>query len=486
MLCSRQAARTLLSCALLLGATVAAVAQDQTKVGRDDYPAVKALLTRFDAAWSRADLDAIMEPVSPLFGCELYGKVDPVQLQTVYEDLLQQLAGSRCETHVLGLKDDGHLIQAVVCRRYTSQGRDLLEEQCHLIYLRKELATLRIVGLEEFEHEGLEAIQGNRYVSPNSMFSFEIPEQTFVVPRPRIAFALEHVLLRGEELQSEFEIFLLATARPFDLDQALDHDLEEWVRTNAPAKIEKLTRTKVAGYPARRADARFDGSECSLGGRNERVTERRLTRVYAQLDPSVLLAIDLRGLPRNRDSDQAMLKDLLQSIRIDCPEGQKYGDELSRRRGWGRLQGATFANDAAGFSLRAPPGFALELSHGGSLFSLNAIRPAPDAPLIRIDGIAMLDQSMSLDDMIEVDNAARSQVSRDSPSRISSRKRQVAGRDAVQVDRPLARSAGNQYETVVYVTTGPYLITVRVVGSLDQLRAAAEDLDRLLESITIR
>ena len=486
MLSFRQALRTLLPLALLFGVATVAGAQDGTKVGQADYPAVKALLTGFDRAWSQADLDAIMEPVSPLFGCELYGKVDPTQLQSVYEDLLEQLAGSRCETHVLGLKDDGHLIQAVVCRRFTSADDELVEEQCQLIYLRKELASLRIVGLEEFEHEGLEAIQGNRYVSPDSMFSFEIPARTFVVPRPRIAFALEHLLLRGEELQSELEIFLLGTTRPFDLDQVLNHDLQEWVRANAPAKIERITRTKVAGYPARRADARFHGSECSLGGRSERVTERRLTRIYAQLDPSVLLAIDLRGLPRNKDSDQAMLRDLLKSIRIDCPEGQTYGRELNRRRGWGRLQDATFANDAAGFSVKAPPGFEFELSHGGSLFSLNAIRPTPDAPMIRIDGIAMLDRSMSLDELIQVDNAAQSQVANRASSQIHSRKRRVAGHEAVQVDRPLAKSDGNQYETVVYVSTGPYLITVRVVGSLDQLRGAAEDLDRLLESITIR
>ena len=482
--------------ALLTGAPLLAnQTQEHAPVTRADYTRAKSLLAGFDSAWSRGDLQAIMDPISPKFGCELYGEVDATQLRLVYQDLIEQLNGTRCATHVLRLVDDGQLIQATVCRQFTSARNQLVEEQCQLIYLRKELSELRIVGLEEFEHEGLEAIDGDTYRSPKSMFSFKIPSRSFVVPRPRLAFSLEHVLLRGEELRSEVEIFLLKTSRPFDLEQALDHDLEEWVLKNAPAKVETRAHTRVADYPAMRAEVRYQGAECSLAGRSEKASPRRLTRIYVQLDDTILLAVDMRAEASRQDENQALLSGLLASFEIDCPRDESYLLKLRQRRGWGRLKAGKFVSDAAGFTVQAPPGFELELSQGSSLFCLQVGRPASGKPRIRIDGVAMFDQALSIEELIEVDNAAaspgrnRSDNTRrtsEDPGSFRSTKRRVSGRSAVQVERPVDSPSTDQYETVVYVSSGPYLITVRVIGTLDQIRAASEDLEQILESISIR
>jgi len=481
--------------ALALGAPLSAAVQERPLIDASDRSRARSLLTSFDAAWKRHDLQAIMEPVSEQFGCELYGEVDAKQLRLVYQDLIEQLPETRCRTNVLKLVDDGRLIQATVCRKFTSEKGQLVEEQCQLIYLRKERSELKIVGLEEFEHAGLESIQGDTYRSPQSMFSFEIPPRAFVVPRPRMAFALEHVLLRGEDLKNEVEIFLLRTSRPFDLEQALDHDLEEWVRKNAPAKVELRTHSRVADYPAMRAEVRYQGAECSLSGRDERSAPRRLTRIYVQLDDPILLAIDLRSESSCNEASQKMLSRLLESIEIDCARSQSYLEELCRRRGWGRLENGRFVSDAAGLTVQAPPGFQLELAQAGSLFSLQARRPTADSPRIRIDGIAMLDQGLSLEELIEDDNAAcgrRASAAGGAngagrnPDGIRSRPRRVSGKQAVQVERPLNSASCDQHETVVYVSSGPYLITVRVIGSLDQIRAASEDLEQILESISIR
>ncbi len=140
------------------------------------------------------------------------------------------------------------------------------------------------------------------------------------------------------------------------------------------------------------------------------------------------------------------------------------------------------AHHVAGFSLNLPDGFELELARTHAVFSLQARRPAPGEPRIQIDGIEMIDPQLSLDKWIAVDDAT---YSRRGKNKYKKRRRRVAGRAAVQVERQFESASDELYETVVYVNSGTFLITVRVAGSLDQIRLAADDLEAVLASISI-
>lgn len=479
------ATHVLLIVALLAAVSSTALAQVRG-MSKRDYREARKVLESFDPAWADSDLDALMDPVSPSFGCEIYGQIDPVRLKLVYADLIADLAGSRCSTEIHSLADDGKVIQAYVCRLFHASDDTLLEEQCQLIYLRRERARIRIVGLEEFDHEGFEAIADGRYRSATTLLSFAIPEQTFVVPRPRVGFALEHLLLRGEQLQTEIELLLIRTSSPFQLAPALDHDLRDWERRNAPAKIELLTDLKVSGFPARKAVARYRGSECSLDGGSQQAEQRHLVRVYVQLDETYLLAVDLRTPSKLLKSASRDFDRLLDSFRVELPEGETYAGAVRQQHGFNRLSERRFENRAAGIQVEAPPGFELELSESSSLFSLRALRADGTPSAVRIDGVELIDPAVSLDEMIAVDDAAYQRFSEESALKKSTRSREVGGQSAVQVDRLPDSDPAGRLETVVYLTSGAFIITVRIAGSVDEIRDAQQDLEAILDSISIR
>ncbi len=470
-------------CALAVAAVLmAAPAGAATQSASEDAPA-RAILLGFDDAWGKGDRDALMLPVSPTFGCELYGKIDYGKLRTTYGDLLGQLPGSTCATEILRLSTIGETTQAFVCRSIAAVGGELLEQLCHVIYLQQEGPDLKIVGLEEYDAEGLDSLRGQRYESDAGLFSLPVPEGVFLIPCPKIGFALDRVLLRGMDLQCEIELFLLKTCRAYDLDRALDTDLQLWAQENAPAKIELRTPVQVAGRAALRAQARYYGAECALSARQKKV-ERRLIRVYVQLDECFLLAIDLRCPKALLEQSVAVFDPLLASLHVDVPEGLTYGEAMKARRGWGKVPNNRFEQAEAGFVLEAPPDFEVEAAESGALFSLRAHPRRDPHTTIQIDGVELMDPNLSIPEMIAVDDAA---YSRAAPTghNIVSRKRVVGGRTVVQVDRQTQEAASDRFESVIYLRGARYLFTVRVVGTLDEVKRASSDLDAILTRIKI-
>lgn len=478
---SRAGALSPSGAAALLAAALCTGGARAQNAAEDGVP--RAILMEFDDAWRRADLDAIMRPVSPTFGCELYGKIDYGKLRTTYEDLLGQLPGSTCRTEVLRLLTIGESTQAFICRNIDSASGQPLEQLCHVVYLQREGPDLRIVGLEEYDAEGLLSLRGGAYDSDAGLFSFPVPEGVFLVPCPKIGFALERVLLRGMDLQCEIELFLLQTSRAYDLERALDTDLQLWSQENAPAKVELRTPIQVAGRTALRAQARYYGAECALSARQKKV-ERRLIRVYVRLDERFLLAIDLRCPKTILEECVALFDALLGSLRVDVPEGMTYGEAMRTRRGWGKLPDNRFEKPEAGFLLQAPPDFEIEAAESGSLFSLRAHRLRDPRTTIQIDGVELMDPSLGIPEMIAVDDAA---YSRAAPAghNIVCRKRVIGGRTVVQVDRQTQEAASDRFESVIYLRGARHLFTVRVVGTLDEVKRASSDLDTILATIKI-
>ncbi len=465
-----------LTFSVVLAAAVTAEAR-QSGVSSDDYSRAEAVLTSFDRAWGASDLDGIMAPISPQFGCELYGEVDAGMLRNTFATLFDMLPRSQCRTQVLGVADDGRHIQAYVCRKFTSDD-SLVEELCHLVYLKKESGKLRIIGLEEFDHEGYECVQSGRYSNPRLALSFHVPAGTFFVPRPKNGYFLERVLLRGHGLESSIEIMLLPTNDPIDLDAALTRDLGQWLSENAPAKLQRREPSSVAHHPAVRADARYSGMQCALSGRDQKMVQMELTRIYAQLDASVLLAIDLNA-PRSLHAEAAaMLASVLESIEVSPPEGHTYGEWLAGQFGWGPITSGKFESDVSGFSVHAPPGFALERTHSPALFTLRARSPSGNS-VILIDAVERIDPETSLDELIAVDEAAIP------AKRERERHCTVGGQSAIQVDRRI-EAPPSRFESVVYVGYGNYVFTIRTSGSADAIDAARADLERLLRNVSLR
>lgn len=466
-----------LQAALLLAClTPAAAARQRDGVTERDHADATAILTAFDAAWSAGDLDGLVGPVAPEFGCEIYDGVDARHLRATLENLRELLPGTTCRTEVLQLKGDGRVLQAFLCRKFTGAA-GVIEELCHVLYLRRTQNKLRLIGLEEFDHAGFERLTAGRYANETCALSFELPPGMFVVPRPPPGFYLERLLLRGDDLQSVIELVLLHTSRPYVLEDAIEHDLDRWLRDNMPAKVETRTRTTLAGFPAFRAVARYSGPECSLTrGDDRKVTPRRLTRVYVQLGDRFLLAVDLKTPRELHGAATDRLDALLDSLVVDVPAAASYADVVGRRLGWGCLPEGRFESREAGFVVQAPPGFQLELFRTDSLFTVQARRP-PGSAIIRIDGVEKLDPEVTLEEHIAVDETQRGEA-------LARKSLMVSGRSAVQVDRQLKR-AGIDYESVIYIGGGRYLFTVRVTGTEDEVRRATDDLNAILRGISI-
>ena len=74
------------------------------------------------------------------------GGIEYRTLRMAYHDMLDRLSGSRCHTKILEVGEQDGLFHAFVCRLFHSPSDELVEEQCHLIYLRDREGELQIVG----------------------------------------------------------------------------------------------------------------------------------------------------------------------------------------------------------------------------------------------------------------------------------------------------------------------------------------------------
>ncbi len=469
---------------LLLLAVVAAPAAarptgETDAADRED--AARALLEAFDAAWADGDLDAMTAPLSPFFGCELYGDVNASQLREAFGLLLDDLSGTRARTHVLAVRAEGEYVQAFTCRLFSPVDRPArtVEELCHVYYLKGADDALSIVGLEEYDHDGYSCLRPDRFVQERFAFSFDLPPGTFVVPVPDTGASLEEVVLRGDGLKSEIRLVLLQCDEPLDLEEAFDTDLKDWMRENRPAKVERRRRTEVAGRPAIRASVRFSGASCRLAGVGRDVEPKRARRTYVALDDTHLLAVTMQTPRKDEAAADAALEAVLRSFELDLDEGRTYGETIERRNGWGRRDDGFFACSDSGLVVQAPEGFALDLVRTGPFVSLRAA-PKDGGVSFRIDCVPLLDPDVPLEELIDLDAAAREATQR---ARLS---RQVGDRNAVQVDRTFhAGSPRLRMEKIVYVRNGRHVVTIRVCGSPDDVEAAEPALEELLTGISI-
>lgn len=452
--------------------------------GEDD---ARALIESFDAAWAAHDLDRLMAPVSPFFGCELYGDVNASQLRETYELLLLgDLGDTRSSTHVLDVHYEAPHLQVFTCRTFSPTGRpnQPVEELCHVYYLKPEREHLAIVGLEEYDHRDYECLRDDRYEQSRFAFSFTRPEGFFAVPVPDTGAALAEVVLRGDGLRTELRLLILQRAEPIDLVAAFDADLQDWMRANPPAKVETRRRTEVAGLRAQQAVIRYSGSSCRLAGTERDVEPRRSRRVYVALDERHLLTLTLIAPRTSFAAASDALDGLLESLEIDLDDGATYTETIENRNGWGHQEGGFFACPDSGLFVQAPEGFDLELTRTGAVLSLRASPtgggPTTGAASFQIDCVPLLDPDVPLTDLIAQDDRNRT------TSRRSRQDCRVGDLRAVRVDRELPMAGARaRMEKIVYVRSGRHVVTIRVAGTPSEVESAQPALDSLLEGISI-
>ncbi|MFG0316582.1 MAG: hypothetical protein ACF8XB_04860, partial [Planctomycetota bacterium JB042] len=454
---------------------------EEETASSDREEAARAVLESFDAAWAAGDLDAMTSPLSPFFGCELYGDVNASQLREAFGLLLEDLTGTRSATHVLSVRAEGEYVQAFTCRLFSPLDRPsrTVEELCHVYYLKGAADDLSIVGLEEYDHDGYSCLRPDRFVQPRLAFSFDLPRGAFVVPAPDTGAALEEVVLRSGGLKSEIRLLLLRTDEPFALEEAFETDLKEWTREHRPAKVERRRRTEVAGRPAIRASLRFSDASCRLAGVGRDVEPKSARRIYVALDDTHLLAITMQAPRKDEAAADAALESVLASFRLDLDEGRTYGETVERRNGWGRREDGFFACSDSGLIVEAPQGFELDLIRTGPFVSLRA-SPASGGVSFRIDCVPLLDPDVPLEELIDLDAATREATQH---ARLP---RQVGDRSAVEVDRTFrAGSPRARMEKIVYIRNGRHVVTIRVCGSREDVEAAEPALEELLSGISI-
>ena len=458
---------------------LAAPAAAQIPLADDDLTEVTDLLESFDDSWAERDLDGLMAPVSAQFGCELYGGVNRELLRETFGILLDALPDSRVSTYILETARRGGYAQAFTCRRFSpvDSPSERLEELCHVYYLTREPAGIRVIGLEEYDHDGYACLEGNRFVQRRFAFSFEVPERMFATPVPESGAALEEIVLRGDRLRSELRVMLIPADRALDLEAAFDADLDDWVRNNRPAKVETRGEAQIGGHPAWDAMVRYSAPSCRLTGTSE-LEKKRARRVYVAIDPRYLLSFTLHAPRTSFARANQWLDEVMESLQLDLGEGLTFAETVARRNGWGSLDGGFFACPDSGLMIQVPDGFDLALTRTGALLSLQA-STGTEAVAFRIDCVPLLDPTVSLDDLISLDD-----MSRAAPHR-GRRAVRVGRHDALQIERTVSRALTDRHERIVYIRSRRHLITVRASGTREEIESAQEALESLLSGISV-
>lgn len=479
----------------LCAGTPAALA---VQVPSDCRAAAEQVVTRFDADWASADFGRVMmDPFSQSFGCEFYGDIDARQLCEAFADMKKEMRGSRCVTRILRTQQIGSRVQVIACRRFeAADSRPLagdaqptapapIEEQCHVFYLQPERDALKIVGIEEYDPRGLADLGGpaeHRYANRDLALEFDVPEGMFCVPRPRMC-ALDHVVLRGDELRTQLHVLLMLTDGPLDLQAAFDHDMQRFQREHPGAEVKGRRSVSLLRFPALEAEASYMACGCTFTAGRESKRARRSLRRYAQVDKNVLLAVELDHESTDKRSAEACYQSLLRSLQIGVAPGASYYDLLAHRFGWGPIDGGRFAHEPTGFALAAPSGFSLEKTRAISLFHLVARRGRTP---IQVEGIELLEPECDVESLGAGDDA--NFLAGSDPGAgftAEHRPRTVASRDALLVERRL-KSDSRRAQDTLYVMIPGVVFTISASGSESDVAAARKDLDAIAEAITLR
>lgn len=408
----------LLACSLLPATTTGLRATEEVE------STTRRILTAFDAAWAAGDLDSMMSPFSPKFGCALYGGLDREVLHHAFDTLhTEVLPDTRCHTRVLAFQFLEPTAQALVTREFHAADGALREQQWHTFYLRrpareiakdtKDAATshpLEIVALEEFDPAALDQIRDDHYLGRASGLRLELPRDLFVV-LPPCSSSIDRITLRTPDLEDEIRITVKCFSDPFDLEHRLDEDLENWRAGRVDADIRLRRASKILGRPAVRVDVTYRGPTCQLDphGRDD-LRERTLIRVYVALDSEVLLAVDLDAGSERVTPLTQRFDALIAGLRIDEPGAKKpaaitagYGRRLLQRIGLGPLPEGRFTDPTTQIEIEAPSGYSLRRVPCDAAFALEARPLDPSrasAFTIRIEAIEPADPRLDLESFV--------------------------------------------------------------------------------------
>lgn len=486
----------------------------------DDAALAERLILDFDGAWNRGDVDALMAPVSSRFGCDMYGEIDVARLEDTFRRLLDRFAGSTCRTEIVDFAPattDMPVIRAFTRRRIESKGR-LLEELDHVLYLRREWDGLRITGLEDFDADALERVKTRSsdgtvaYANPSLAYRFDAPAGMFVVPVQPSGAALDHVLVRAADLGDEIELFVIQTCVPFEVERALDADLDAWTAAADQGVVEERADVRLPGAPTARAAqaiARYVGASCSLSGGVSAKRGRRMVRVYAQLDRCLLLAIDLRSSADRYPVAHASFDRLVESLAFDAPPGAEYGRLVLARKGLGPVARGVFRDARSGFTMNAPRGSELSRIATNGLFHLVVLTPVvvaaePDAaftPLggraapgsestasieVHVEAMALMDPDMPLADFANAQDLARAACVGQSGGALvvtPRAPRTIAGVPGITIERRTRTRESVSIERCAYFVRNGIAFTARVESTEPAAPAAATALWRVLDTI---
>ena len=481
--------RLTFTAAMTAWTTLSSAAPVGDVVGAPDLDRARELLVDFDRAWAARDLDGLMKGFSPYFGCDLYGNVDAADLRATFDRLLEHWPDSVCQTHVLGLSHHADLIQATVCRQITDGAPSQLDELCHLIYLRKVDDEMQIVGLEEYSHTGFGYLDGREYHNTRVGYRLTVPDGMFAVPTQRVGFTLDHLMLRGDDLQCAISVVIFRSRQPVRLEQDLRQDIDMFRAAHPPSTLELYTETALVGYPAIRAEVSYRGEGCSLRGRQKTAASRTRVRIFAQLGEHYVMGIDADAPTRTLDDTYRALDELTASIGIPLPDGVDFPTQVESNHGWGRVDGERITHEGSGLTLLAP-GYQLAKWDIHDMLVVSA-RSTDDPDLVVWLDVYPVLRQLELDEQIEHDDQHylqvadcmrwRAEVSAPVPLSLRS------GADARRVDRQVRSPDGRSVwvESQVYIAVDGYGATARLMPVPESRRqAATAALVRLLDGLT--
>lgn len=376
-----------------------------------DVDAAVAIVRAFDAAWAADDVAAMMRPIAGDFGCELFGQVGVADLEATLRQLHDDLGESRSITHVLGTHVDGPIVSVFVRRELLrADPAHGAGETIDLVFHMRasESGEMRIVGMEELDVPALERMRSETYTGAAGALRLPLPAGWLAVPAPPSGPCIEHLRLRRDGLSTELDIMLVNECTPIDLARALETDLDAFLRRTPLGKVESIEPTTVAGLPARRALARYDGAGCGLAGKNAEAgtRPRRLLRTYVLVDRTLLLAFDLRVDARDARERERELETMLSALTITLPADEGLAARLARERFGDASACGQFVRDDVGFAIDVGSAYRMLPVATNAAFTLHVTRADGTGPDVRIDAIRVLDADQDLESFVAADDVA--------------------------------------------------------------------------------
>jgi hypothetical protein len=455
-----------------------------------DVDAAIATVRAFDPAWAQGDIAGMMGPIAGDFGCELFGQVGVAELEATFRQLHEDLAESRCETQVLGTHVEGPIVSLFVRRSFqrADPARGPGETIDVVFHMRADAAgAMTIVGMEELDVAALDRLRGASYHGAGGALSLTIPDGWMAVPAPPSGPCIEHLRLRRDGLSTELDVMLVNECLPIDLARALETDLDAFLNRTPLGKIEAIEPCTVAGLPARRAEARYDGAGCGLAGKNADAgtRPRRLLRTYVLLDRTLLLAFDLRTDAQDFGARRREFERLLDSMTVTQDEHEGLAARLARERFGSATECGRFERADVGFSIDVAASYRMLPVATNAVFTLHVTPNGVAGPDVRIDAIRVLDASQELETFAAADDVAFTERMRRLGRSAQSGLVEVLLESPRTLRARRETARGGPCETTLYLKREGVLFTLRWNGPATDAAVADRMLQQLLDGIEL-